>query len=147
MKYIEGAPHVDSFMHDLAVMVYLNYVKDLLRTRFRTFVEAEPVLRETLSKKVAKLEKDALTKAKRLESRTLGSTRYLVQRRVLHMVRERCKEIGDIYRRNEEAPAKTKAMLYILHEELMRVTWHPNRMQWWISEDEKKEIFGNPLNM
>jgi hypothetical protein len=53
-----------------------------------------------------------------------------------------CKEILNILKTltPEYLQEKTHSMVEIIREDLMRAAWHPSRVKWWMSEDEKLEL-------
>ena len=65
---------------------------------------------------------------------------------IMDRITRRREEVCDLYYAKfhpRYALMRCKKNLEVYMEELMKATWHPSRVQWWMSEDEKQEIFGS----
>jgi hypothetical protein len=68
-----------------------------------------------------------------------------VQLYFLSEIKKKCEEIRDLYLMKTENQVyhllKRLNMMRAIKEELIQKTCHPSRVQWWMDEEEKQEVF------
>ena len=82
------------------------------------------------------------------EKEDLSTCECPLKRFLLESILARHEEVCDLYYSKVNrtyAPLKAKERLEVYREELIQKTWHPSRVQWWMSEDERMDIFGTQV--
>jgi hypothetical protein len=117
----------------VAVCMYSRYVSDLLYSvRGSTLENLGSGYREIISLRA---------KVIQIKERAAMTPIHMYMHDMILFYAEGAIEMYQCLMSTTHQREKTKQLIETIREELMRKTWHPSRVQWWMDEEEKKEIF------
>jgi hypothetical protein len=134
-------PHLleeNSLGYMFAVNVMFKFALDILRKYHGedSILEKHPDFGDLILEKA--------TRFRNMARRALWETSNPVRKHYLSEIEKKCVEIRDLYQiktsRNYLLIQQVKTMLRI-KEELIQKACHPSRVQWFLDEEEKKDIF------